>query len=324
MEVIMNQILKEISLIGIVPVIALDHADNAVPLAKALCDGGLPCAEITFRTPAAEESIRLITKEFPKMLVGAGTVLTIEQVKRAVKAGARFIVSPGFNPKVVEYCTSNNIPITPGCSSPTDIEQAIEHGIEVVKFFPAEASGGISKIKAMSAPYVNIKFIPTGGINAKNINTYLEFKKIIACGGSWMVNKALQELKDFDAIKALTQEAVHTVLGFELKHIGINAENEAAANIIAESFEKMFGFKKNTGNISIFAAKEIEVMKTPYLGQKGHIAIGTNNVSRAKHYLSRQGVTFNMDTANYDDSNTLKSIYMKEEVGGFALHLVQK
>src|SRR5690606_21430214 len=136
----------------------------------------------------AEESIKRITEAYPDMLVGAGTVLTTEQVERARKAGARFIVSPGFNPKVVSYCVEHNIPITPGCSSPSDIEQALELGLEVVKFFPAEASGGIAKIKALSAPYGNVKFMPTGGINAKNLTSYLEFKKILACGGSWMVN----------------------------------------------------------------------------------------------------------------------------------------
>ena len=229
----MNPILEEISLLGIVPVIALDNAEDALPLAKALYDGGLPCAEVTFRTAAAEEAIQIITKAYPDMLVGAGTVLTTEQVDRAVNAGAKFIVSPGFNPKVVSYCVSKNIPITPGCSSPSDIEQALELGLEVVKFFPAEASGGLAKIKAMAAPYTNMKFLPTGGINAKNLNSYLEFKKIIACGGSWMVSKDLLKARDFDGIQKLTREAVQLMLGFELKHIGINAGNETEAGSIA-------------------------------------------------------------------------------------------
>jgi 2-dehydro-3-deoxyphosphogluconate aldolase/(4S)-4-hydroxy-2-oxoglutarate aldolase len=324
MEVIMNQIFKEISLMGIVPVIALNHCEDAIPLAKALHEGGLPCAEVTFRTSAAEDSIRLMTGEFPDMLVGAGTVLTTDQVDRAVKAGARFIVSPGFNPKIVTYCTFRNIPVIPGCSSPTDIEQAIACGLDVVKFFPAEASGGIAKIKAMSASYTEIRFMPTGGIHAKNINFYLDFNKIIACGGSWMVNQDLLDAKDFDGIRTLTREAVQTILGFELNHIGINTKDEAAANKVADCFEKMFGFEKNTGNSSVFAAKSIEVMKKPYLGQNGHIAIGTNHINRALHYLSRQGFTFDMDTASYDSTGTLKAVYWKEEVGGFALHLLQK
>ena len=187
----MNDILKQIYSIGIVPVIALEDAKDAEPLAKALIEGGLPCAEVTFRTAAAEESIRIMADKFPEMLVGAGTVLTTEQVDRAVNAGAKFIVSPGLNPEVVKYCVSKNIPVTPGCANPSDVEQAISCGLEVVKFFPAEAAGGIAMIKAMAAPYTNIKFMPTGGINAKNINDYLSFNKIIACGGSWMVKSDL-------------------------------------------------------------------------------------------------------------------------------------
>ena len=181
----MNKVLEEFSKIGIIPVIALDHVEDAAPLAKALCDGGLPCAEVTFRTAAAEESIRIMSEQFPEMLVGAGTVLTTEQVDRAVNAGAKFIVSPGLNPKVVKYCVDKGIPVTPGCSNPSDVEVAIELGLEVVKFFPAEAAGGLNMIKSMAAPYTKMKFMPTGGINAKNLTNYLDFKKIIACGGSW-------------------------------------------------------------------------------------------------------------------------------------------
>ena len=193
----MNKVLEEFSKIGIIPVIALDHVEDAAPLAKALCDGGLPCAEVTFRTAAAEESIRIMSEQFPEMLVGAGTVLTTEQVDRAVNAGAKFIVSPGLNPKVVKYCVDKGIPVTPGCSNPSDVEVAIELGLEVVKFFPAEAAGGLNMIKSMAAPYTKMKFMPTGGINAKNLTNYLDFKKIIACGGSWMVNKDMIAAKDW-------------------------------------------------------------------------------------------------------------------------------
>lgn len=161
----MNEVLEKIQKIGIVPVVVLNDAKDAAPLAKALCDGGLPCAEVTFRTDAAEESIRIMAEQFPNMLVGAGTVLTTDQVDRAVAAGAKFIVSPGLNPKIVRYCVEKNIPITPGTTNPSDIEQAIECGLEVVKFFPAEPAGGINMIKAMAAPYTNMKFMPTGGIN---------------------------------------------------------------------------------------------------------------------------------------------------------------
>ena len=183
----MNKVLEEIKKIGIVPVVVLDDAKDAEPLAKALCEGGLPCAEVTFRTEAAEESIRIISEKYPEMLVGAGTVLTTEQVDRAVAAGAKFIVSPGFNPKIVKYCIDRDIPVTPGTQTPSEMEQAIEMGLDVVKFFPAEPAGGLKMIKAVAAPYTMLQFMPTGGINLNNVEEYLEYDRILACGGSWMV-----------------------------------------------------------------------------------------------------------------------------------------
>lgn len=207
----MHEVLEKIQEIGIVPVVVLEDAKDAAPLAKALMDGGLPCAEVTFRTDAAEESIRIMSEQFPDMLVGAGTVLTTDQVDRAVAAGAKFIVSPGLNPRIVKYCVEKGILITPGCSNPSDIEQALENGLEVVKFFPAEAAGGLPMIKAMAAPYVGVKFMPTGGINAKNVRDYLAYNRIIACGGSWMVKGELVKEGKFDEIEKLTREAVEIV-----------------------------------------------------------------------------------------------------------------
>lgn len=319
----MNEVLEQIQKIGIVPVVVLEDAKDAAPLAKALCEGGLPCAEVTYRTAAAEESIRIMTSEFPDMLVGAGTVLTPEQVDGAVNAGAKFIVSPGLNPRVVRHCIEKGIPVTPGTSNPSDVEQALELGLDVVKFFPAEASGGLNMIKSMAAPYTNVKFMPTGGISAKNLNEYLAFPKILACGGSWMVKGDLIRAGAFDKITEMTREAVMTMLGFELRHIGINCENEDEADRTAQTFASVFGFEKKAGNSSIFAGTAIEALKQPYLGAKGHIAIGTNNVVRAVNYLETQGVVFDMDTAKYKNG-VMTAIYMKEEIGGFAVHLVQK
>lgn len=207
----MNEVLKKIQETGIIPVVVLNDARDAAPLAKALCEGGLPCAEVTFRTDAAEESIRIMSEQFPEMFVGAGTVLTIEQVDRAVGAGAKFIVSPGLNPKVVKYCVEKGIPVTPGVCTPSELEQAIELGLDVVKFFPAEPAGGLNMIKAMAAPYVGIKFMPTGGINPKNVKEYLAYDRILACGGSWMVKGSLVEAGEFDKIKELAKEAVEIV-----------------------------------------------------------------------------------------------------------------
>ncbi|MEG1946704.1 MAG: bifunctional 4-hydroxy-2-oxoglutarate aldolase/2-dehydro-3-deoxy-phosphogluconate aldolase [Lachnospiraceae bacterium] len=316
----MYKVLEEIQKLGIVPVVVLDHAKDAKPLAKALCAGGLPCAEVTFRTTAAEESIEIMVENFPDMLIGAGTVLTIEQVDRAVHAGAKFIVSPGLNPEVVTYCIEKNIPITPGTANPSDIETALSLGLEVVKFFPAEAAGGLKMIQAMAAPYTNVKFMPTGGINAKNINDYLAFDKIIACGGSWMVNVDLIKAGKFDEIENLTREAVYTMLGFHLKHIGINCDDTTEAKKVAKLFETIFGLTAVEGSSSFFSGGQIEVMKTPYLGKKGHICIGTHSVLRAMNYLEHQGFVFQEDSKRYKDGK-LSAVYLDMEIGGFAVHL---
>ena len=207
----MSTIIDAFKKIGIIPVVVLDDAKDALPLAKALCEGGLPCAEVTFRTAAAEESIRVMSSAFPEMLVGAGTVLTTDQVDRAIAAGAKFIVSPGFNPKVVKYCQEKNIPITPGIQTPTEIEAALELGLTTVKFFPAEPAGGLKMIKAIAAPYVNVSFMPTGGISEKNVREYLAYDRIVACGGSWMVKKDLVANGEFDKIRDMVAEAAAIV-----------------------------------------------------------------------------------------------------------------
>ena len=319
----MNEVLEKIQKIGIVPVVVLDDAKDAAPLAKALCEGGLPCAEVTFRTAAAEESIRIMAKEFPEMLVGAGTVLTIEQVDRAVNAGAKFIVSPGLNPTVVKYCVDKDIPVTPGTSNPSDMEAAISLGLDVVKFFPAEQAGGINMIKAMSAPYTKMKFMPTGGVNANNLKDYLDFNKIVACGGSWMVKKELVTAGEFDKIRDLTREAVQTMLGFELAHVGINCSNESEAEKTAGAFDGLFGFTKKVGNSSVFAGTAIEAMKSAGRGANGHIAISTNSVARAKNYLELMGYKFDESTVRFKGEK-MTAIYLSDEIGGFAVHLVQK
>lgn len=204
----MSTVIEKISAFGIIPVVVLEDAKDAAPLAKALVEGGLPCAEVTFRTDTAEESIKIMTSEYPDMFVGAGTVLTIEQVDRAVAAGAKFIVSPGFDPEIVDYCLSKEISVFPGCITPSEVVQAVKRGLKAVKFFPAEQFGGVAAIKAIAAPYVGVKFIPTGGINAKNLESYLSCDKIVACGGSWMVKGDLIKEGKFNEIKAMTEEAV--------------------------------------------------------------------------------------------------------------------
>ncbi len=317
----MNELLYEI---GIIPVIKITDAKKAVPLARALCKGGLPAAEITFRTDCAAEAISAITAECPDMLVGAGTVLTAEQADRAKAAGAKFIVSPGLNPNTVRHCRKIGVPILPGCANPSDIEAAIELGLDTVKFFPAEAAGGIAMIKAMSAPYGSIKFMPTGGINADNLLDYLRFDKIIACGGSFMVKESLIEAEDWDAIEKLTREAVVKMLGFDLHHIGINTDNESAGKTVADTFASLFGFKTEEHTDAIRASSMLEILKDSGRGRNGHIAIGTNFVDRAVAYLSKLGVEFIEETRKYDAKGKLTSVYLKDEIGGFACHLVKK
>ena len=317
----MNPILEQFGQYGIIPVVKIDRAEDAEPLAKALCDGGLPMAEVTFRTAAAADAIAAMTKAYPQMLVGAGTVLTTAQVDAAVVAGAKFIVSPGLNPKVVSYCVEKGIPVTPGISSPSEIEQALELGLDVVKFFPAEASGGLAKIKAMAAPYGGIRFMPTGGINADNLNSYLAYDRVLACGGSWMVSADLINAGDFAKITELTREAVVKMLGFAIKHVGINSENETEAKRTADLFSTIFGFPQLEIPASYFCGQGIEVMKTMGRGRMGHIAIMTWSVERAMAYLERNGVELDYSTLRKDAKGKPEFIYLKQDFGGFDIHL---
>ena len=319
----MNKILERIGEIGIIPVVKIEKAKDALPLGRALLDGDFPIAEITFRTSAAEESIKILTKDLPNLLVGAGTVLTVEQAKKAVSAGAKFIVSPGFNPRVVDYCIENNITITPGINNPTQIEMALERGIEVVKFFPAEASGGLSLLKSMSAPYTGIKFIPTGGINQNNLCSYLSYNKVHACGGSWMVRPDLVSLGNFAEITRLTKEAISTILGFEFAHLGINEESKDKALNSANLLSRLFYLPVKEGTSSFFAGSGFEVIKNKFLGEHGHIAIATNDIHRAIAYLKKKDISVLPETAKEKDGK-LKAIYIAQEVSGFAIHLLQK
>lgn len=320
----MKTLSEQIYELGIVPVVKLDTPDDAIPLAKALLSGGLRCIEVTFRSDAAEESIRRISNEMPEMLTGAGTVLTAEQADRAVKAGAKFIVTPGFNPKVVHHCIDKGYPIFPGCNNPSDIDSALELGLTDLKFFPAEASGGLNMIKSLCGPFTTIRFIPTGGINEDNLNEYLAYNKIIACGGTWMVKETLIQAGKFDEIEALTRGAIQKMLGFELQHIGFNCENEEAALKEANKLCALFDLPLKVGNSSIFAGTEFEIMKKMYLGKNGHICMAVNSVDRAYAYLQSMGYEFNNDTIGYDDKGHKKVFYLKEEIGGFAIHLANK
>lgn len=315
-----SDVVKRIYDLGILPVIAIEDADKAVPLAKALCEGGLPAAEITFRTACAKEAIIRIREALPDMLVGAGTVLTEQQVDDALDAGVEFIVTPGFNPQIVKYAQSKGAVIMPGTATPGEMEQAMAMGIDVVKFFPAEQNGGLAKLKAVSAPYSKLRFIPTGGINAQNLTSYIRFNKILACGGTWMVKKDLIDAGNWDEIRRLTREAVRSMLGLEFAHMGINCQSEDEALKASELIKTLFGFDFAVGNSSVFTAdKNIEICKTPKYGRLGHIAIATNSIERAAAFFKARGVELL-------DESTIPSgmVYFKDEICGFGVHLVQK
>ena len=315
----MNEVIRELSLIGIVPVIKIEDPADA----KALIEGGLPCAEVTFRTACAKEAIAIIAKEYPEMIVGAGTVLTKAQVDDAIEAGAKFIVSPGFNPEIVKYAQSKGCPIIPGINNPTGIEQALELGLDTVKFFPAEQSGGISVIKAMSAPYGAVSFMPTGGIGPTNVNDYLSFNKIVCCGGSWMVKPEMIKNGDFDGITKLVRQAVDTMLGFKFKHFAINEPDRDTAINDANAIASIFTIPATVGTNSTFVGKEIEVMHSVGNGTHGHVGIQTNSVERAIYHLERRGVKFDYETARRDKTGKINFIYVKDEIGGFAFHICQ-
>lgn len=320
---VMHPILEEISNIGIVPVISLEDAQDAMPLANALLEGGIACAQVTFDT-CGEQAIAAMTKAFPQMLVGAGNVLTAEQADRAVAAGAKFVVSAGGNPAVIKHCLAKNIPVLPGCATADEVQRTMELGVQAVNFFPADTAGGLALLQTLSDAYGKMKFMITGGMNAGKLNDYLKCKEVMACAGDWMANKTLLKEKNWAQVTRLCKEAVALMLGFELRHVGINCANEKESSGIADTFEKLFGFTKQDRGGAYFAAEAIEVMKKPFYGTKGHIAIATNCAWRAAYRLEKAGVKLNWASAGYNPDGCLRVVYLQEEVGGFALHILQK
>ena len=318
----MTDILKKIHGIGIVPVIALENVEDAAPLAHALCNGGLPVAEVTYRTACAHDAMIEMKKACPQMLVGAGTVLTKEQVDSALDAGAEFIVSPGLNPEIVRYCQEKNVPILPGTANASDIEVALSLGLTAVKFFPAEPLGGIKMISALAAPYTQMKFMPTGGVSPKNMKDYLSNPKIIACGGTWMIDKKAMQEKNFAKIEELTRQAVREMLEIKIKHIGINVPT-AEAKATAEMMARLFQGAVSETSKGYFGSPLIEVMNEGYhVGTHGHIAMGVSSTERAMAYFKALGYEFDEESVTYDAHGDAKFAYFKGEFAGFGVHLV--
>lgn len=319
----MDACIKELYRIGIVPVVALEDAADALPLGAALKKGGVSAIEVTFRTAAAADAIRLLTREMPELLVGAGTVITKEQADAAIEAGAKFIVSPGFQPELVSYVLSKGVPMCPGTATPGEMEQAMALGLSAVKFFPAEQNGGAPMLKALSAPYRDLLFMPTGGVKLENLRTYLALDQVFACGGTWLATKDDIKAKAFDKITARTREAVKTMLNFRIKHVGINSKDEAEAKKTATLLCSIFDFDYNDTELSVFTGTAVEVMKFMGRGSLGHVAIGADNVDRAEYYLRQRGFSFDESTRRVDASGRTTFLYLKDEIGGFAFHLTK-
>ena len=319
----MDACIKELYRIGIVPVVALDDAADALPLGAALKKGGVSAIEVTFRTAAAADAIRLLTREMPELLVGAGTVITKEQADAAIEAGAKFIVSPGFQPELVSYVLSKGVPMCPGTATPGEMEQAMALGLSAVKFFPAEQNGGAPMLKALSAPYRDLLFMPTGGVKLENLRNYLALDQVFACGGTWLATKDDIKAKAFDKITARTREAVKTMLNFRIKHVGINSKDEAEAKKTATLLCSIFDFDYNDTELSVFTGSAVEVMKFMGRGSLGHVAIGADNVDRAEYYLRQRGFSFDESTRRVDASGRTTFLYLADEIGGFAFHLTK-
>lgn len=316
-------IMKKLSRAGIVPVVVLDDVKDAAPTAQALLNGGIDVMEITFRTSAAADAIKAVANHCPNMFVGAGTVITLEQCRKAVEMGAKFIVSPGFDTEVVKWCVSNSVAIIPGCVTPSEIMSAMKLGLKVVKFFPSNIYGGLSAMKALSGPFGGIKFIPTGGVNAQNVGEYISAPFVHAVGGSWVCPKVEIARGNFEKITGLCVESRQNLLGYEVAHVGINTEDNIDAQDVAGEFGVAFDFFVKNGNSSIFASNGIEVMKSQYLGKQGHLAVRTNQIDIAVADLEKKGFQVDMKTAKYN-GDRMVAVYLKDEIGGFAIHLIQK
>ncbi|WKZ36401.1 MAG: bifunctional 4-hydroxy-2-oxoglutarate aldolase/2-dehydro-3-deoxy-phosphogluconate aldolase [Anaerolineales bacterium] len=308
---------------GILPVVVIEDAKDAVPTAKALQAGGIDVIEITMRTEAGLQAIESISRECPDMLVVAGTVLSVEKCKACSAAGARGIVSPGFDEAIVEHCIENNITAIPGCVTPTEIQQALSYDLEVLKFFPANVYGGVDGLKALAGPFERVSFIPTGGVNEQNVGAFTALANVFAIGGSWVCAKSDITSGAYEKITELSTKARHVMMGFEFAHIGINTEDEDASKNIVHAMQALFGFPVKLGSSSNFAGDSIEVMKEKYLGVHGHLAIRTNNIQRAVAYLEAKGYTTDSSTAKFKNGRMI-AIYLKGEISEFAVHLLQK
>ena len=308
--------------IGLVPLIVLDDAAQAVPFGQALVADGIPIAEVNFRTDACLDTIRAMAQHVPGLIVGAGTVHNVAQAEAAVRAGATFIVTPAFNPAVTEWCLRNHIDILPGTVSPADIEAANGMGIEVCKFFPAAAYGGVKTLKALAGPFGHMKFVPTGGVNYDNMLEYLDLPNVAAVGGSFMTPSAMVKNRQWADITATCQAAVDKLLGFAICHTGIHCQTKEEAEAVTDRLCGLLHQKKiEVPGASWFVGTLVEVCYKKLPGEKGHVGIDTRDIDRAIAYYKRQGVEFAEDGFTYDDQGRVRLAYFKELYHGFSVHL---
>jgi len=318
-----NQVMDALEKIGLVPLAVLDDAADAVPLAKALRAGGIDTMEITFRTECALDAISSVKKEIPDFLVGAGTVLTLQQAQNAVKAGSDYIVMPGFDPEIVDWCLQNQIPVLPGCVTPTEVQAAMRKGLNTVKFFPAEKYGGVKTLASLAEPFRMMKFMPTGGVGLENLSEYVTKDFICAVGGSWLCSKSDVKAGNWQKITEIVKASVQKLLGFEVVHVGINTHGASEAGEIARALAGIFGFPESKNPASTFVGTGFEINHSMGLGKNGHVAVDTNSIMRAEYYLSKMGVAFNEESRVKNGDKTTV-VYLQKEFGGFAVHLRQR
>ena len=318
----MDQVLEQIGSLAIVPTVAIDDPSDAPALMRALTDGGLPIAEFMFGTSAAADAIRAARAAAPEALVGAGNITTSQEVDVAIDAGARFIVSPGLDEAVVNRVRDRGAAALPGCESTADLARARELGLEAVAFLAAEAFGGIVALRALSAPFEEMRFLPTGGINAGSLDRYLAFPQVLAVGGSWMVRPELVRARDWHAITTLTRSAVLATHRFSLAHVGLSTSDASEAEVVARRFSSMFGFDVKVGTSSVFAGPNIEVVKGRSRGQFGHLAIRTASIPRAVAYLAQMGIAVDPASEKLGSDGSVKAVYLADEIAGLAVHLL--
>lgn len=315
-------VMERIAQSGVVPVAVIEHLEHAVPLARAMLLGGVDVIEVTFRTEAAPEAIRAISENCPDMLVGAGTVVRVEQCEQAVDCGAQFIVCPGFSRRVVQWCVEHEVPVVPGCVTPSEIMEAMDMGLEVLKFFPSNIYGGLAAMKALSGPFPGIRFIPTSGINMDNAGDFLRAPFIYAVGGSWACPRGEISAGNFRKISELCRETRKRLLGFEIVHMGMNCDTPDTARALCLQLQDAFDFAYKPGG-SDFASDFVEVKKGDGRGTYGHIAIGTNSIPAAIAEMKKRGYALDEDSGYYENG-VLTAIYLRDEIGGYAFHLMQK